>query len=106
LCAPYDFTENSEGVERREVQRGPFLKQRKSLKCLPLGKLESALAAWFKQACASTASIGGNHLEEKALHITTYLEIAKFSASIGLINKFKRRHNIVYRRAGVLIQKL
>jgi hypothetical protein len=34
-----------------------------------LEKLESALAVWFNQACESNASIDGNHLKEKALHI-------------------------------------
>jgi hypothetical protein len=76
---------------------------------LQLEKLESALAAWFKQSCESSAFIDGTHLKEKALHIATHLGIANFSAFNGWISRFKRRHNIVYRtqvRAGMLIQKL
>jgi hypothetical protein len=41
---------NCEESERMHVQCGPFSKQRISRKCSPLEKLESALAAWFKQA--------------------------------------------------------
>jgi hypothetical protein len=37
-----------EEIERSYVQCGPFSKQQKSLNCLLLEKLESALAAWFK----------------------------------------------------------
>jgi centromere protein B len=72
-------------------------------------KLESALVACFKQAHETNVSIDGTHLKEKA-YITAHLGTAKFSASNGWINRFRRRHNIVYRnyqvRAGGLNQKL
>jgi hypothetical protein len=64
---------------------------------LPLKKLESALAALFKQAHESNASIDCTHLREKALHISACLEIANFLASNGWIGRFKRRYNIAYR---------
>jgi hypothetical protein len=51
-----------------------YLNQWKSLKCLSLEELESALAAYFKQARESNASIDGTHLREKALHISFCLE--------------------------------
>jgi hypothetical protein len=60
-------------------------------------KLESALAAWFKQAHETNSSTDGTQLKEKALHITTHLGIAKFYASHGWIDRFRRRHDIVYR---------
>jgi hypothetical protein len=66
-------------TERSFVECGPFSKQQKTLKCLSLEKLESALAAWFKQACESNASIGGTHLKGKGFYISPYLEIANFS---------------------------
>jgi hypothetical protein len=56
---------NHEEIERRYVQCGPSSKQQKSLKYSPLEKLESALAAWFKQACESNPSIDGNHLRRR-----------------------------------------
>jgi centromere protein B len=62
-----------------------------------LEKLESTLAAWFKQVYESNATIDTTHLEDKAVHIATYLGITNFSASNGWINSFKRRHNIVCR---------
>jgi centromere protein B len=64
---------------------------------LPLEKLESALAAWFKHARESNASIDGTHLKEEALHMATHPGTAIFSASNGWINRFKRSHNIFYR---------
>jgi hypothetical protein len=62
---------NREETERHYsyIHCGPFPKQRKSLKHSPLEKLESALAAWFKQAGEGNASIDGTHLKEEALHI-------------------------------------
>jgi hypothetical protein len=50
---------------------------------LPLEKLESTFAAWFKQAHESKASIGSTHFKVKALHIATQLEIANFLVSNG-----------------------
>jgi hypothetical protein len=37
------------------------------------------------------------HLKEKALHITACLGRANFLASNGRIDRFNRRHNIVYK---------
>jgi hypothetical protein len=34
---------------------------------MPVGELESALAAWFKQVCASNASIESYIIRDKAL---------------------------------------
>jgi hypothetical protein len=57
----------------------------------------TVLAAWFKQAHENVASTDGNHLKEKALHITACLGITNFPASNGWIDRFKRRPDIVYR---------
>jgi hypothetical protein len=68
-------------IERSYIQCASLSKQQKSPKHSPLEKLESALAAWFKQAHDSNASTDGNNLKEKALHIATRLGRANFSAS-------------------------
>jgi hypothetical protein len=60
------IVKNHEKIEKNYVQCGPFPKLCKSLKCLPLEVLESVLAARFKQAHESNASVDGNHLKEKA----------------------------------------
>jgi hypothetical protein len=60
-------------------------------------KLESALAAQFKQAQEYNASIGGTHFKEKALHIAARLGVAYFSASYAGSTDFKMKHSIVYR---------
>jgi hypothetical protein len=52
-----------EEIERRYIHCAPFSKQWKSLKHLPLEKLESALAVWFKQTHESNAAIDGTHQE-------------------------------------------
>jgi hypothetical protein len=88
------IVKNTEETEGSYTQWGPFSKERKSLKHSPLEKLESALAAWFKQVHESSASTDGTHLKEKALHIIACLGTANFSASNGWIN---RRHDIIYR---------
>jgi hypothetical protein len=69
---------NYEEIESYYTECGPLSKQHKSLKCSPLEELESALAAWCKQACESNAFIDGTHLKE-ALHIATRLGIANFA---------------------------
>jgi centromere protein B len=80
---------NHKQIERIYAQFGPFSKQRKSLKLSPLEKVESALAAWFKPARESNASVDGTHLKDKALHIVDRLGVANFSASNGWIIRFK-----------------
>jgi hypothetical protein len=87
---------NCEETERSFTQCGPFSKQQKSLKCLSLEELESALAAEFKEACESNASIDYTHLKEKGLLISAHLEMANLSASNGWIGRFKS-HSIAYR---------
>jgi hypothetical protein len=45
----------------------------------------------------SYASIDVTHLKEKDLHMSARLEMANFSTSNGWIDRFKRKHAIVYR---------
>jgi hypothetical protein len=88
---------NSKETERSYIQCGPSSRQRESQKHSPQKKLESVLAAWFKQACEGNVSMDDTHLKEKALHIANYLGISIFSASNGWIDRFKRKDHIVYR---------
>jgi hypothetical protein len=88
---------NYDEIERSYVKCGPFSKQQKSLKLSPLEKLESALAALFKQVCEINASVDDTHLKEKALYVAAHLGIANFLPSSRWLDRFKRRHNIVYR---------
>jgi hypothetical protein len=95
-------TVKNHGVERSYIQCELFFKQQKSL--------ESALAAWFKQACENNTSIDGTHLKKNISHITICPGIANFSTFNGWIDRFKRRYSIIYRtlsgESRVLIQKL
>jgi hypothetical protein len=59
------------------------------------------LLQWFQQSCEGNASIDGRYLKEKVLHIAAHPGIATFSASSNWIERFKRRHNIVYRTLSV-----
>jgi hypothetical protein len=78
---------NCETTERTYVQCGTFCKQQKLLKHLPVKKLETALAAWFKQAYESNASIDGTNIKEKALHIPARVGTTNFLASNRWINR-------------------
>lgn len=70
-------------TKRSYIQCALFSKQHKWLKHLPLEKLDSALAMWFKQAWESNASVNGSHIKEKSSHIAPHLGIANFLASNG-----------------------
>jgi len=93
------YTRNTAVKNREEtgrcVQCGPYSKQQKSLKCLGLEDIESALSTRFKQAHASNASVDGIQLKEKVLHIAAHVGTANCLASSGWIDRFKR-HNTVY----------
>jgi hypothetical protein len=58
--------------------------------------LETILLEWFKQAQNTKASINGTHLKEKALHVVAHLGSNGFQASNGWIDRFQKRHNLVY----------
>jgi hypothetical protein len=88
---------NHDEIERSYAWCGPFFNQQKSLKRLSLETLESAGAAWFKQACEINVCVDDTHLKEKTLYMASHLGIANLSASSRRLDRFKRRHNIVYR---------
>jgi hypothetical protein len=81
-----------------------FSKQWKSLKCLPLEELESALAAEFKQAHGSDASTDGEgltHLCSPGNSRTFQLPMA----GSAHLRETTLLTEIYHMRSGVLIQK-
>jgi hypothetical protein len=60
-----------EATEGSYIQCGPFSKEQNSE--IPLGELGYPLAAWFKEAYASSISIDSGVSREKALQITPCL---------------------------------
>ena len=48
------------------------------------------------QACPEHVTVAGSIVRDKALYITAHLEVDNFMGSIGCIDRFNRRHNIVY----------
>lgn len=51
--------------------------------------MESALAAWFKQACANSGSVGGTVIRNKAMHVAACPGVDKCTGSRGWINKLR-----------------
>jgi hypothetical protein len=86
-----------EEIERSYFQCGPLSKQHKSMK-LSFATAETGIctSCMVQEAVENNASIHDTHLK-KALSITACLGIANTLDSAGCINRFKRRHNIVYR---------
>jgi hypothetical protein len=63
----------------------------------PVKGLEYAPAALFKRAHASNTAVDGTIVREEALHIAVCLGVHNFTASSGWINRYKNRHNTVYK---------
>ena len=63
---------NHASSERSYIQWGTVFKQQKSLRHSLVKKLETVIAACFKQACASNASVDGN-IQVDGLQNTAYL---------------------------------
>jgi hypothetical protein len=59
--------------------------------------LVSALAAWYKQACASSASIVHKNIRENVLTNHCLLRLDNYIVSNGWIIRFKRRRYTAYR---------
>jgi hypothetical protein len=72
-----------EEIERYCAQHEISLKQRKYFICLPVEKLESALAAGFKQLHGKSASIDDTHLKN-AVHVATQLGICTFELLVAV----------------------
>jgi len=64
-------------------------KELKSLTLWSLEKVESDLAAWFKQACANNGSAGGTVIRDKALHVTACLGVDNCTGSSGWMYRLR-----------------
>jgi hypothetical protein len=60
-------------------------------------KLEDILKEWFENARLSNLPVSGGVLWEKAMHIAKGLHTDNLSASNGWTDRFKQRHNLVYK---------
>lgn len=61
-------------------------------------KLEECLVKWFSQCRQKNIPVGGVMLKEKAKSFAISLGIQNFSGSEGWLEKFKKRHNLVFRK--------
>ena len=68
-------------VELKSEKLGNLSKKRKTLKTSPFEELEKILYEWFKQARAAKIPINGSILKEKALEISSRLEMQNFATS-------------------------
>lgn len=85
-----------ENILRRYESENPLSKRQK-LCAFP--EVESALFKWFQQYRnqENSVPISGTLLREKAMVFAELLKIENFNASAGWLEKFKARHNIVFR---------
>jgi len=60
-------------------------------------ELKQILLEWFHQVRTLNLPVNGNIVTEKAHEIVQRFDIGKFTGSGGWINRFKKRHGIVYR---------
>lgn len=60
--------------------------------------LEECLLKWFKQCRDENISISGPLLQEKAEIYSKSLGFSDFKASNGWLEKFKRRHDLVFKK--------
>ena len=59
--------------------------------------VDNALFMWFKQARGINATVSGPVMQTKAELIAAELGVVDFKASSGWLDRFKRRHGIVYK---------
>jgi len=64
-------------------------KELKSPAQWPLEKVESALAAWFKQACANNGSVGGTVIRDRALHAYACLGVDNCTGYSGWMDRLR-----------------
>ncbi|KAE9528898.1 hypothetical protein AGLY_012473 [Aphis glycines] len=72
--------------------------KRQKIKHGKFDELEHILLEWFNQARTLNLPVNGNIVTEKAHEIAKRLNIDEFSGSGGWIDRFKKRHGIVYRQ--------
>jgi hypothetical protein len=72
--------------------------KRQKLRSGKFEELEDILMKWFLQARATNIPINGPVLKEKATEIAKKLKISDFTSSNGWLDRFRKRHGIVYRQ--------
>ncbi|GLG92769.1 Nucleosome-remodeling factor subunit NURF301 [Gryllus bimaculatus] len=87
-----DTEDNSFQVEQDMIER-------KYVRLPRFKELEDTLIKWTIHAQKSNVPINGVILRKKALNVAKKLGITDFTASNGWIDRFKKKHNIVYRAA-------
>lgn len=101
LCLPIStlntIIKNRGNIEKNANQCGPMAKKRKYVKSSKYEKMEDILKEWFISARSANIPISGNVLREKALCIAAKLNMDNFTASNGWVDRFKQRHNVVYK---------
>ena len=59
--------------------------------------VDKAVYKWFMNARERNVPIGGHIIREKALDLAKELNIMDFKASEGWLDRWKNRHNVVFR---------
>uniref|UniRef100_A0A3B3SSQ9 HTH CENPB-type domain-containing protein n=1 Tax=Paramormyrops kingsleyae TaxID=1676925 RepID=A0A3B3SSQ9_9TELE len=80
-----------------EYEGNRLKEDRKRLRTAAHPELEKALFKWFEQVRGKHVSITGPLLTEKAAEFANELNIENFNASGGWLDRFKARHNIIFK---------
>lgn len=91
------IVKSRETITINAAKCGPSAKKRKYVKDSRFKQLEEILLEWFVGARAANLPINGTLMREKARVIASRLDIQDFTASNGWIDRFKKRHNVVYK---------
>ena len=75
-----------------------FELQRKRIRTAVYGEIEEALFPWFKQARSMNIPVSGPILTIKAKELALKLGHQDFICSSGWLQRFKSRHDIVFRK--------
>lgn len=60
--------------------------------------IENSVLQWFQQCRRENVPVSGALIKEKALWFAAQLKINDFKASDGWLDKFKKRHQIIFRK--------
>ena len=59
--------------------------------------LDEGVFAWFKTARSNNIPVNGIIIKEKALSLAKFLELTDFRASDRWLDKWKQRHNVIFK---------
>jgi len=85
---------------RKDIEKIAFLgsTKRQKVKNGKNEQLENILLEWFRQARILNLAVNGPVLTEKANEIAKRLNITDFGGSNGWLDRFRKRHGIVYHK--------